>query len=127
MKKITFIILAILSLLFTSSCKKDENKTWEKSMLIGSWEQTSGTDFVQCPNGNNAKIKFTESDYTEYSTYDDGCVTDFGLSSTYTFDGKEIVLVNAVSYIITELSATSLSYKIEVDNITIGNATYVKM
>jgi hypothetical protein len=127
MKKIVILLFVISSIILTSSCKKEDDKTWDKSMLIGSWEQTGGNEFVACPNGDNAKIVFTSNDYTEYSTDEDGCVTEFGLSSNYTFDGKTIVLVNAVSYKITELTATSLSFNIFFEGYSVGEAAYVKM
>ena len=95
-------------------------------MLIGSWEQTDGTDFIECPDGNNATLVFTADNYTEYSTDEDGCVTEFGMSSTYTFDGKVIILMNAVSYEISELTSTNLSFDIIFEGYKVGKAVYTK-
>lgn len=126
MKQIVILIFIIASLITISSCKKDEDKNWTKAQLIGTWEQISGTDFVECPEGNNAKIVISESDYTEYTTDEDGCVTEFGMSSNYTFDGKEIVLVNAITLKINALNSTTLTVDIIYANVKVATATYEK-
>jgi hypothetical protein len=127
MKKTIILLFVLASILAISSCKKENDKTWSKSMLIGTWEQTGGYDFIECPDGNNAKIVFTESNYTEYSTDEDGCVTDFGMSSSYTFNSRIVELVNATSYEINELTSTNLSIDIIFEGYKVGSATYIKI
>lgn len=126
MKK-TVLLLFILTSIFTiSSCKKEDDKTWTKSILKGTWEQIAGTDFVECPEGNNKTIVITEADVTEYYTDEDGCSTDTGESSVYSFNGKVIELVDDTNYEITELTSTNITFDIIYQGYKVETATYTK-
>jgi hypothetical protein len=95
MNKLT-LGLATLGIILISSCSKEdeENKIFQIIDIIGLWEQTGGKDFVTCPAGNNAKIEITETDYIQFFTNNEGCLTKGSLLTKYEFDGKVIYTVD---------------------------------
>lgn len=129
MRKVYSVLLALAAVVVLNvSCSKDdEDKTYDKAQLIGTWEQTAGVDFVACPDGDNAKMVISDSEIKEYSTNDAGCSGTSYASYEYTFDGKKMdVMSGLVTYTIVELNATTL--KINISTILGGSesATYTK-
>lgn len=78
MKNAFILFMFILALTF---CKKDEETTYEKSQLIGTWTQVKPTDDA------GSKLKFTNDSIIFIDT-DNGVSYEMG--TKYTFDGKSI-------------------------------------
>lgn len=116
MKKINSLLAVLLAafVFINVSCSKDDDddKSYDKSLLVGTWVQTAGTDFVACPTGDNAKMVITETEVTEYFTTEDGCLQgSSSMTTDYTFDGKKMDL-GLATYTIEELNSTTLKVKI---------------
>jgi len=111
MKNVKNLFFIICLIAVSVSCKKsDDEKTYEKSQLLGTWKQTAGgTDFMACPSGLNRKIVITDAEMKDYATNDTGCTSDSYLTYDYTFDGKKLTIESGViSMQIVELTATTL-------------------
>jgi hypothetical protein len=120
------LLAAIIS--FNVSCSKDDDeKTYEKSLLLGTWMQTAGDDFVACPAGDNAKMIITETEIKDYFASENGCSSISYATYDYTFDGKKMTVESGLAtYIIEDLNSTTL--KIKITSILGGStsATYTK-
>ena len=105
--KILFVVFAVIAI--SISCSKDEDKTFEKAMLIGIWEQTAGDDFTACPNGDNYKVEIKDTEIDEYDADDDGCASGVGISYDYSFDGKKISWLGGLGiWEVVDVNATTL-------------------
>lgn len=102
MKKIALMLTTAL-VLFTFSCKKDDEVTFEKSSLIGTWTKVKPVS----EDGTVEKLKFTNDSVFSISG------SDFSMSigTKYTFDGKTIKynMILDISMSISSLSSSKFT------------------
>lgn len=121
-----YFILGFVSIILISCYRNDEDKFWERSLLIGKWEQTGGDNFVACPDGDNKWIQFTETEYTMAFTDNNGCATISTITTDYTFDGKT-VSSDFVTYGISNLTETTFEASITEVGLGGGNVVFTKI
>jgi len=101
--------LVFFSLIFVSSCKKDEAEPqFEKADLIGVWEQIGGTDFVACPDGNNALIEIAETEIELGGVNENGCNSG-ALSAEYEFKNGNTFDADLFQFKVTALNGDKMS------------------
>lgn len=102
MKKYTILLLLIG--IVAVSCQKDKNEgpTYEKSMLLGKWQQVTPDT-----GGEQIIVTFSDTEFEEVSGTGESALS---LTYDYTFDGKVITYVFLVNVHLTinELTSTKL-------------------
>lgn len=121
-----YLTLFMLTTLLLSCSKEDDPKSWDQSLLLGKWEQTGGSNFIACPDGNNKWIEFTESDYTMTFINDEGCATGLPMTIEYQFDGR-FITTEFVNYEIYKLNETTFEGKITEVGIGGGKVIFQKV
>lgn len=121
MKKIALMVLCFVSIaLLSTSCTKEEDKDFDQQLLLGKW--VSGTDFYRYDAGGTGVNWDTADDVKESE----------GKKFTWTLVKEDLTHIHIMDsgeaevpkvYTVTELSATTLSYKDDFGN----SHTYTKV
>jgi len=108
MKRLTLIILSItLVLLFSTSCEKEEDVSFDESLIIGKWK--SGTLFERYDSDKSGATWDTADDVSEAE----------GQKFTWTIEKDQLEQIHIIEnggkipkvYTITELTTSQLVYE----------------
>lgn len=126
MKKISFVVAALI--LIFISCNKDKDEvSYQKSELIGLWEQTNPAPEDEMCTDYSSKVRFEEDTISFISSCDG---FDSRYFMPYEFDGKTVsyVFLLTMNMEIVELTSTKLVTKEFVTGIDVSETkTYTKV
>lgn len=129
MKKLS-VLFSLLFVVAFIACKDDENPTptFQKSQFIGEWEVTAyaGTDGS---SDGPCEYIITNTEFNEVSGCDSGFEISFG--GEYTFDNKNKITleddtIGELSWIILEISGTTMKLEQRLDGTKYGTVTTTK-
>jgi hypothetical protein len=127
MKKLHLIYALLFVATFVSCKDEEEEPTFKKEAFIGSWERTSTTvDQEDCTNGTE-ELEFTQTQINITSSCDG---IEISYDADYTFDNKRTISLEIFgiegSFVIQELTATTLKADLYQGNTKQGTSTYKK-
>jgi hypothetical protein len=130
MKKLNLLYAFALIALVISCGKDDEDPTYKKADLIGTWEQTATTipddGSPDACTTSKQELKFTETEMSMIYTCDNSSTS---IDVDYTFDNKRTVTFEFIvdsKYIIQQLNSTTLKVDYYAADQKAGTVTYKK-
>jgi hypothetical protein len=130
MKKLNLLYAIALTALAISCGKDDEDPTYKKADLIGTWEQTATTVPDDGSNDDcttsKEEVQFTETKMTFISTCDD---SSGSIELDYAFDNKRTVTFELIAdgkMVIQQLNSTTLKVDAFYNGQKAGTVTYKK-
>jgi hypothetical protein len=104
MRKITLALFGLFLLLATSCKKDDAEPQFELADLIGVWEVIGGTDFVNCPTGDNEEVDITSTNIRIGSADENGCSSISSISNDYEFVNGNTFQTEGFEFKVTSLN-----------------------